>query len=121
MRVRNAVVAAAMMIGLSAPLGAAGAETISGELITIMCFEGHGEKGRGEGHTACAVKCAKDGYPLAVLTADGTLYKVVGSLAADHNVKLQELLTRPVVATGTVGSDDDGKTLDATSVEPAKK
>ena len=116
---KQAALAVALMIGVVAP-AAAETTSVAGELVTIMCYTGHGDKGRGEAHVSCATKCAKQGYPLAVLTSDGTLYKLTGKLTADHNEALQSLLTKAVVATGTVGEEGKGKTLDAASVVPAK-
>jgi len=101
-------------------IGLAETASITGELVTVMCYTGHGEDGRGAKHQACALKCAKEGYPLAVLTDEGTLYKVTGKLTADNNRALHELITKKVVATGDVGRDGDDRTIEAASVEPAK-
>ena len=113
------VAAAALMTGLWVSPGAA-ASTVTGELVTVMCFTGNGEKGRGDDHAACALKCAKEGYPLAVITSDGEMYKLTGALTADHNVALQDLLAKTVVATGEIGQEGGGKTLNATTVVLAK-
>lgn len=105
---------------IMAPLAAIGEPaTVTGELITIMCYTGHGEDGRGPGHADCALKCAKEGYPLAVLTDDGVMYKLTGHLTTDNNASLQALLTKKVVAKGEAGREGEGHTLDASSVEPA--
>lgn len=95
-------------------------KSVTGELVTIMCYTGHGEKGRGEAHVSCAVKCARQGYPLAVLTGDGVMYEVTGRLTANHNEQLQPLLAKTVVATGEVGQEGKEKTLDASSIVEAK-
>jgi hypothetical protein len=92
--------------------------TVRGELITVMCFVGNGEKGRGADHAACALKCANEGYPLAIVTETGEMYKVVGKLTADKNAALRDLLAKDVVAEGVLGEEGSGKTLDATSVKP---
>ena len=90
--------------------------TVTGELVTIMCYTGHGEDGRGAKHAACALKCAKEDYPLAVLTGDGTLYKITGKLTDDHAAALQPLLAKTVVATGEIGEEGTGRTLAAETV-----
>jgi hypothetical protein len=54
-----------------------------------------------------------------VLTSDGVMYKVVGKLTDNHNEKLQPLLAKTVVATGTVGEEGKGKTIDAADVTQA--
>ncbi len=54
-------------------------ETLSGELVDMACYLGHGAKG--PKHAECAKMCVlKDGAPLGVLTKAGKLYLVV----ADH-------------------------------------
>jgi precorrin-6x reductase len=87
----------------------------------VMCFTGNGEKGHGDDHAACALRCAKEGNALGVLTPDGTVYKITGPLTADNNAKLQDLIAKQVVVTGDTGEDAEGKTLEASKVEPAKK
>jgi hypothetical protein len=111
-------VAALLIIGTAATLGAAG--TVQGELVTIMCVAKNGPKGQGEAHVDCAVDCAKKGYPLAILAADGTLYKITGTLTADNNAKLQPLLAKTVIATGEITGDDADKTIDAATIVAAK-
>lgn len=101
-------------IGAQAPVS-----TVRGELITVMCFVGNGEKGRGEDHAACALKCANEGYPLAIVTKAGEMYKITGKLTADKNAALRELLAKDVVAEGLIGEEGAGKTLDASSVKRA--
>ncbi len=101
------------MLGASA---FAETKTVKGELISIMCYQGHGDEGRGEKHQACSLKCVKEGYEAGVLTDDGVIYKVTGKLAEDKYAKLQDLLTKRVVATGEVSGEGKKQTIDATSV-----
>jgi hypothetical protein len=106
--------------GLAVPTSAqAQTTTVRGELITVMCFIGNGDEGRGDDHAACALKCASEGYPLAILTESGELYKVTGRLTADKNAALRDLIAEDVVAEGTVGEEGNGKTLEAQSVKRA--
>lgn len=102
-----------MFLGISA---SAETKTVKGELVSIMCYEGHGDEGRGEKHQACSLKCVKDGYEAGVLTDDGVIYKVTGKLAEDKYAKVQDLLTKRVVATGEVDEQGKQKTIDATSI-----
>jgi hypothetical protein len=46
--------------------------TVTGEIVDLGCYLGHGAKG--ESHRECALKCASMGMPLGVLTAKGDLY-----------------------------------------------
>ena len=108
-----AVAAAMAALGSSA---FAETQTVKGELISIMCYQGHGDEGRGEKHQACALKCVREGYDAGVLTDDGVIYKITGKLADDKYAKVQDLLTKHVVATGEVSDQGKDKTIDATSV-----
>jgi hypothetical protein len=58
----------------------------------------------------CALMCAKAGEPLALLTADGKVYRIGGGLAANKNAKLIAHLGHTVEITGDV-SDKDGKVV----------
>ena len=51
-------------------------QTIKGEVVDLMCYLDHGAKG--EKHKGCASKCIKSGGPVGLLTADDTLYLVIG-------------------------------------------
>lgn len=117
--VTTMAVAIGMMLGMAVTMHGE-AEKVTGELVTVMCFVKNGDKGRGDDHAACALKCAKEGYPLALVTADGKMYKLTGPLTKDKNVGLQNLLAKTVVATGDIHEEGEGKTLEITSVVPAK-
>jgi hypothetical protein len=53
--------------------------TVSGEVVDLACYVGHGAKG--PDHQKCAQKCAQMGQPMGLLAADGALYLLV----ADHS------------------------------------
>ncbi len=50
-----------------------------GEVLDMACYISHGAKGAD--HAACALKCAKDGQPIGLLTKDGKVFL----LFADHD------------------------------------
>lgn len=52
--------------------------TVSGEVLDVACYVGHGAKG--PDHAKCAKKCAEQGQPIGLLGDDGKLYM----LFADH-------------------------------------
>ena len=112
---------AAGAIAAAAPALHAESATVTGELVTIMCVEGHGDDGRGAAHVDCAIRCAKDGYQLGVITDDGMLYKLTGPFTGDKNAKLQSLLAKTVTATGDVTKSEDGRILNATQIAEAPK
>jgi hypothetical protein len=59
----------------------------------------------------CAIGCAKDGQPLALLTADGKVYQIAGGLAADKNAKLIAHVSHTVEVTGDVMDHGGGKMM----------
>lgn len=58
--------AAALGFFLWASAALAAETTIKGELVDTSCYMGHGAKGAS--HKKCALKCLKEGVPMAVLT-----------------------------------------------------
>jgi hypothetical protein len=50
---------------------------VSGEILDMACFLSHGAKG--PDHAPCAVKCAKAGQPIGLLSSDGTVYLLFAS------------------------------------------
>lgn len=100
--------AAAFLIVLAAPAFAK-TETVKGEIVDQTCYMKDKAK-VGASHKECAETCAKKGAPMAVLTADGTLYQITGGLAADSNAKLVPHVTHTVEITGDV-TEKDGKMM----------
>lgn len=62
----------------AAKADAGAVKSISGELVDMACYLGHG--GAGEKHAKCAGMCVTGGAPMGMLTKEGKLYLVV----ADH-------------------------------------
>jgi hypothetical protein len=54
--------------------------TITGEVIDVSCYLQLGK--HGAGHKECAQKCAKNGNPIGLLTADGRVYLL---MAEEHH------------------------------------
>ncbi|HVZ56282.1 MAG TPA: hypothetical protein VG870_06450 [Chitinophagaceae bacterium] len=69
--------AAALTIAFS--LLAAGShaqdKTLTGEVLDMACYMGHGA--HGPGHKECAATCIKGGSPMGLLTSDGKVYLLV--------------------------------------------
>jgi len=91
----------------------AGAETFKGHIVDQACYLKNKADNVGKDHKmpaetkGCAVACAKQGNPLALLTADGTVYQIAGELADDKNAKLIPHISHTVEITGdTMGSGD---------------
>lgn len=91
----------------------ASAETLKGQIVDQACYLKDKTNNVGKDHKMpadtkdCAIGCAKQGNPLALLTADGKLYQIAGELADDKNAKLIPHISHTVEITGdTMGSGD---------------
>lgn len=88
--------------------------TVKGQVVDEGCsLKEMGQKG-GDQKAAemdqCAIDCAKRGEPVALLTADGKVYRIAGGLAANNNAKLIAHMGHTVEITGDV-TEKDGKVL----------
>ena len=82
--------------------GAAGEQTITGEVIDTSCYLQHGDS-TGETHRACAVECARQGVPLGLLTPSGTIYLPIAMTHKDaYNKPLLPYAGRKVRVKGRV-------------------
>jgi hypothetical protein len=111
--------ACAAFVAASAPLGAAPA-TVKGEVVDQACFtKDHANVG--EKHKDCGLSCAKKGGKLALVTADGQVYTIVGAYTDNKNAKMLEanLFGSQVEATGEVTEKDGGKQIDVASLKKA--
>lgn len=73
-------------------------QTITGEVVDLMCYLDHGAKG--EKHKGCAEKCIKNGGPVGLLSGD-QVYLVIG----EHepiNDKLASLAAQTITLKGKV-------------------
>ena len=94
------------------------AGTISGELVDMGCYVGHGAAGAK--HTECAAKCIAGGMPMGVVTKDGTLYLLTMSHAnADPYNKIKEMAGKQVKVTGPSSERAGMKTVEVASFEAA--
>ena len=85
--------ACAAFVAASAPLGAAPV-TVKGEVVDVACYT-KDNANKGDAHKGCTEDCAKKGKPLALVTADGQVYAIVGDYAANKNAKLVPMLSVP--------------------------
>ncbi len=110
----SSLTAAAFVV--TAVLPALAAETVTGELVEVACYMKMVENGTGEGHAACALKCAGDGAALGILTAFG-VYTITGEMVENNNAKLLDYIAKNVEATGEVLDDHGELYIEVTSVE----
>ena len=106
--------AVTVLVCLSAPASAK-TMTVKGQVVDEGCsLREMGQKGgdheKAEEMAQCAVDCAKRGEPVALLTADGKVYRITGGLAANNNAKLIPHMNHTVEITGDV-TEKDGKVL----------
>jgi hypothetical protein len=93
--------------------------TITGTVIDLSCkFAGNQS---GETHKKCAVMCAENGVPLAILGSDGTLYVPIskGMPGSDQNEKLKEFAEEQVVIEGMVLDAAGAKAIQIESIKKA--
>jgi hypothetical protein len=94
---------AVVVLAFSAPVFA---ETVKGQIVDMACYNAD-KSNTGVDHKMpkgdtkdCALGCAKAGQPMALLTSDGKVYEISGSLAADKNAKLIPHISHTVEITG---------------------
>jgi hypothetical protein len=93
------------------------AGAVTGEVLDLSCYIGHGAMGAG--HAGCAEKCLKGGQPMGLLGTDGSVYV----LFADHAnaaafEKAKDFAGKKVEITGDVASKDGIKGLTVKDVKP---
>jgi hypothetical protein len=103
----------------AAPLFAADAASVTGEVIDSACYIKAGA--HGEGHKGCAEKCADAGVPLALLE-DGTnqvIWLASKSDATSPNKELRPYVAKKVTISGKYAERGGAKVLVIESVKPA--
>lgn len=90
----------------------------TGEVVDLACYVASGA--HGSEHQGCAKSCVKNGQPMGLLTADGTLVL----LAADHKdgaayESLKELAGSDAVVEGTLNEKDGMKIVTVTGAKAA--
>ena len=107
----------ALLVFALAAAALAKTENVTGQLIDLACYaqdkgnSGTQHKNRG---LICAQACAREGFPVGVLTTAGKVYQVTGKLAADSNARLVPHMAHIVTIAGDV-SEKDGQTVIAAS------
>ena len=96
----------------------AAVKTVSGELVDLACFMGHG--GAGEKHAKCAGACVTGGAPMGLQTKDGQLYLVVGDHADEKPyLEAKALAGSNATLTGKVVSKGGVQALIVSKTEKA--
>lgn len=90
--------------------------SITGEVLDMNCYIGHGA--HGDDHVSCATACIKGGAPMGILTSDGKVYLLV----ADHSKKdvyeeVKKYAGAQVTITGTISEKDGIKGIVVSEVK----
>jgi hypothetical protein len=116
------LISAVLVVAIAAPAFAK-PEAVTGQLIDLACYmldKGNTEnmhKGRGY---SCAQACAREGFQMGLLAADGKVYVVTGDLAANKNAKLVPHMAHTVTITGEVSEKDGMMTITASDLKMIK-
>jgi len=107
---------AAVLAGVCLPTSNARADdqTVSGEVVDLMCYLDHGAKG--DKHAGCAQKCISSGGPVGLLTAEGQLYLVIGQ-HKPLNDQLAPLAAKTVTLKGKVVEKNGMKMIENAEIQ----
>lgn len=84
--------------------------TLTGQLVSLACYKVD-YRGRN-----CTQACTLEGFPVALLSADGKVYQVMGDFAAHNNAKLVPYVSHTVELTGNVGEQNGQPIITATDL-----
>ena len=96
--------------------GASKDQTLTGEVVDVICYLGHNKEGLGKGHAECAKKCIKSGLPVAIKVGD-QLYLATMEAHDPANASLADLAGQQVTVRGHVLERDGQHLISITSVE----
>jgi hypothetical protein len=107
---------ASVLAGLCLPVSSARAQdqTLTGEVVDLMCYLDHGAKG--EKHAGCAKTCISKGGPVGLLTTDGTLYLVIGQ-HKPINDQLADVAAQTVTLKGKVVEKSGMKMIENAEIQ----
>ena len=108
---RRSLLGALLVAAFVAPTLATEIQTVTGEVVELSCYHRNGAIG--EGHAACALKCAQGGSDLGILTDEGVV-SVSGDRADTE--ALFGFIAQQVEATGDVMEKDGKKWINVQSI-----
>ena len=107
----------ALLIGFCMPASrvyAAAAQSVTGEVVDLMCYLDHGAKG--DKHASCGTKCISSGGPVGVLTADNQLYLVIGA-HKPMNAQLAPFAAKTVTLKGKIVERNGVKMIENAEIQ----
>jgi hypothetical protein len=75
---------------------------LAGTLVDSACYLRAGRAAISVDHAKCAITCAQKGGRLALVTAQGDVFMVIGTMTQSNNAKLIPLINRSIVLSGMV-------------------
>ena len=94
--------------------------TLTGEVLDLYCYMGHPTSATGAEHMKCAQSCIKKGMPVGFMTADGTVYLVIGKDHEPANATLADWAGKKSAITGVVKENKSMKAIEFVSIAEAK-
>jgi|SRR5579872_6940581 len=115
-RIFRGLVGAAVLTGMFLPALDVLAEdqTVTGEVVDLMCYLDHGAKG--DKHAGCAKTCISGGGPVGLLTEDNQLYLVIGA-HKPINDKLADFAAKKVTLKGKVVEKNGMKMIENAEIQ----
>jgi hypothetical protein len=92
--------------------------TLTGEILDMYCYMDH--KATGPDHAKCATSCIKKGLPIGFLTADGTVYLVIGKDHEPANAMVADFAGKQSTITGKIVEQGGMKAIEIASIADAK-
>ena len=105
------VLMAAVLVSAAPALAA---ETITGELVEMSCHARMDDGATGDDHAACALKCARGGEDLGILTSGG-VYTITGDMVGTD--ELFGFIAKNVKAAGELSTDGDKMVINVAAIE----
>jgi len=94
--------------------------TMTGEVLDLYCYMGHPESATGAEHAKCASACIGKGLPIGFLTADGTIYLIIGKDHESASAAVTEWVGKQSTLTGYVKEQKGMKAVELVSIAAAK-
>jgi hypothetical protein len=77
-----------------------------GVVVEQSCYRQLGaDKATAAAHNACAMDCLKKGQPLALVTDDDGVRKIIGNMSNDNYTKMTQWIGKRVAVTGNSSKD----------------
>lgn len=96
------------------------AVTLTGEVLDMTCFIIHPESGMGPDHAKCAKSCISKGLAPGFLSADGTVYLILGANHESPNAMVADFAGKKSTITGIVHEQKGVKGIEIKSIAEAR-